>query len=515
MFLDGGLRLLRLNAKTGRRLSETILDDKDPETGENLQTYVKGLNMTVALPDVLSTDGRNVYMRSLPFDLEGVRKKIAYTDVKQQKGEDAHLFSPTGFLDDSWWHRSYWMFGRSMASGAGGYYLAGRVAPAGRILVVGESSVYGFGRKPQYYKWTTPLEYHLFATSKELPTVEAPKRTGGSCVAVEKSESLNPADKPLTVEAWVKASNGNGVVAARGGDVHGYSLYLKGGKPQFAIRVNKQMNLVASDEAVVGKWVHLAGVLTPDKKLHVYVNGKLSASADASGFIASDPAQAMEVGADEGGAVGDYRSPFGLKGAVDELRVYHRALSPDELARHYSAPHETPAHDTALVLYYSFDGGDATDQSGNDNNGTVEGAVAAKGKLGRAMKFRGARRRGMPTLPFVVQFDWSRELPFQVRAITLAGRTLFIAGPPDLVNEEEAARRLGDPVIQKALAEQSAALEGKKGALLWAVSVSDGEPLAEYRLEDLPIFDGMAAANGRLYVATTHGKVLCFAGPQT
>jgi hypothetical protein len=28
----------------------------------------------------------------------------------------------------------------------------------------------------------------------------------------------------------------------------------------------------------------------------------------------------------------------------------------------------------------------------------------------------------------------------------------------------------------------------------------------------LPVFDGMAAANGNLYVATTDGRVLCFAG---
>ena len=35
MFVDGGLRMLRLDPRTGRKLSETILDDKDPVTGEN------------------------------------------------------------------------------------------------------------------------------------------------------------------------------------------------------------------------------------------------------------------------------------------------------------------------------------------------------------------------------------------------------------------------------------------------------------------------------------------------
>ncbi|HID08207.1 MAG TPA: hypothetical protein EYP10_13795, partial [Armatimonadetes bacterium] len=173
MFLDGGLRFLRLDVRTGRKLSERILDERDPKTGKNLQVYVSGLNMTVALPDILSSDGKNIYMRSMPFDMQGVRKRIAYVDVTQQRGDDVHLFAATGFLDDTWFHRSYWIYGRSMASGAGGYYLAGKFAPAGRILAFDSKSVYGYGRKPQYYRWTTPLEFELFAADKHAALVKA------------------------------------------------------------------------------------------------------------------------------------------------------------------------------------------------------------------------------------------------------------------------------------------------------------------------------------------------------
>ncbi len=516
MFLDGGLRLLRLDPKTGGKLSETILDDRDPESGNNLQMYVTGLNMTVALPDVLSSDGQNVYMRSMPFDLQGVRRRIAYLDVKQQAGDDAHLFSPTGFLDGSWWHRSYWLWGRSMASGAGGYYLAGRVAPAGRILAVDESTVYGFGRKPQYYKWTTPLEYHLFATSKELPAVRTPtRRGGGSCVRVAISESLNPANKPLAVEAWVRAAKAGGVVLARGGPSHGYALLVSDGKPQFVIRADGEMSSVRADEDVIGKWVHLAGVLTTGKKLQLYVNGKLAASAEAVGLIPSDPAQALEIGADDAGAVGEYRSPFGLAGVIDEVRLYHGALSGAEIQRHYSTPADSSAGEATLVLHHTFDKGEATDLSGNKNDGTVEDAEPVPGKFGGALRFKGWKRSGQRTLPYVVEHQWSHDLPLQVRAMVLADRTLFIAGPPDVLDEEQAQQRLGEPEIQAKLAEQRAVLEGKKGALLWAVSTSDGERVAEYNLESLPQWDGMAAAGGRLYLSTTDGKVLCFAGAQT
>jgi len=87
-----------------------------------------------------------------------------------------------------------------------------------------------------------------------------------------------------------------------------------------------------------------------------------------------------------------------------------------------------------------------------------------------------------------------------------------VAGPPDLVDEQASLRKFDDPAVQASLAEQSAALDGSKGALLWVAKAADGEKLAQYLLDSLPVFDGMAAARGRLYLATTDGKVRCFAG---
>ncbi len=49
-------------------------------------------------------------------------------------------------------------------------------------------------------------------------------------------------------------------------------------------------------------------------------------------------------------------------------------------------------------------------------------------------------------------------------------------------------------------------------ALLMAISAIDGTELARYRLDSAPVFDGMAAANGRLYLSLENGQVLCMAG---
>ena len=532
VFLDGGLRLLRLDPNTGRKISETIMDDRDPNSGNDLQARTQVLNLPVGLNDILSSDGKHVYMKSQVFDLQGVRGDLGPhsgdppTQGSVQRGETTHLFCPSGFLDGSWWHRTYWVYGRSFAGGHAGYHQAGRYAPAGRIMVfddlpsVGHEAappngrVYGFGRKPQFYRWTTPLEYQLFAASKEPPELPfAPEsRRGGqnSIIRFEKTQSINPAGTPLAVEAWVKSEAPAGVIVARGGPSQGYALLLRGGRPRFEVRVDKDLFSVAAKRRVVGDWVHLAGVLTPQKKLQIYVNGRLAGTAEAKGLIPSDPAQSLEIGGDDQSSVGDYKTPSTFTGVIDEVRVYHGTLTSAEIEQHVARPGSLAAENAKLVLACSFDKGKATDASGNKNHGKVDGAKPVKGKLGGAMKFTPGKSAGRGG--YFVKHDWTGDLPILVRAMVLADKTLFIAGPPDVVDEEEAYRTIGDPETQAKLARQSAALEGKLGAMLLAVSAADGSELARYDLKSIPQWDGMAAAGGRLFFTTVDGKLVCLAG---
>jgi len=167
-FLDGGLRFYRLDVATGRVLFEDVLDDQ-----RSPQKDVAVLNMPTALPDVLSTDGKMVYMRSQAFDMSGKKLQIIdpATDpverATDQLGPGTHLFSPTGFLDSNAWHRSYWLYGRAFSSGCNWWYRAGRYAPAGRLLVFDADRVYGFGREPGLFVWSAVLENHLFCSAKE------------------------------------------------------------------------------------------------------------------------------------------------------------------------------------------------------------------------------------------------------------------------------------------------------------------------------------------------------------
>jgi len=89
---------------------------------------------------------------------------------------------------------------------------------------------------------------------------------------------------------------------------------------------------------------------------------------------------------------------------------------------------------------------------------------------------------------------WSGFVPVNVRAMVLAERNLFVAGPPDVVPAN-------DPL---------AALEGRKGGVLWTISARDGEMTAQSTFDAPPVFDGLIAADRRLFLSTTDGRVLCF-----
>jgi len=88
---------------------------------------------------------------------------------------------------------------------------------------------------------------------------------------------------------------------------------------------------------------------------------------------------------------------------------------------------------------------------------------------------------------------WKVLVPIRARGLVLADDTLFLAGCRDMIPEDDPA----------------AAYEGRGETLLWAVSTADGSKLAEYKLKAPPVFDGLVAAGGKLYMTTTDGKVIC------
>jgi len=454
-YLDGGIRLYALDAATGEQNSTAVLlgPRTDFSDGEAHFRYGSGPG---ALTDILQSDGRRVYMRSVAFD----------ESLSRQAGEGTPRVRPMGgFLDDTYMRRAFWWFAAQ--------------ANRGRLIAHGGGSVYIL-RMFRSMKMLTPDNF--FTPGKEGYQLIAERGSRLSQIRVDNSASLNPAGRPLTVEAWIKADAGDGAILARGGSASGYALVLTGGRPRFVIRVKDKTHAVTARETVGGEWTHLAGVLTERKKLLIYVNGRQAASADAPSLIAAPPGQSTEIGADVGTGVGDYDSPFAFRGLIDEVRIHHRALAADEIGAHCAEPDSTPRKADKLVLCFSFDKAGAADESGNGNNGQLDGAEPVEGKVGKAMRFTGPGKPG-----------WSIDIPLRGTAMVATPRLLFLAGPPDVMDP-------ADPL---------GAFEGRMGGLLWIFDADTGRKRAEHRLDSPPVFNGMAAANGRLYITTADGRVQC------
>ncbi|MFT5124143.1 MAG: outer membrane protein assembly factor BamB [Verrucomicrobiales bacterium] len=283
-FLDGGIRMLKMDAETGKILIAYTIYDLD-DSGK--QPPLEGsFDMAGALTDILSSDGGSVFMRHMRFE----------TEILKPQDPAPHLFSPTGYLDDNWWHRTSWVYGSNTKGGYGGWWQEANKLPAGRLMVFDDETVYSFGRS--FYA---------------------------------------------------------GMNSAQFGRGEKYILYAS------------------------------------DKK-------------------------------------------------------------------------EGPEPDWA----------------------GVNAERRRKGDLGIDWK----KYRTTP-------IQWQQEIPIHVRAMVLANRTLFAAGP------------YGDAV------RSMDAFEGKRGVRLSAFSAKDGKAVSSYELDALPVFDGLVAANGRLFLAMEDGSVRSFGADGT
>ncbi|NQT88256.1 PQQ-like beta-propeller repeat protein [bacterium] len=265
----------------------------DAVTGK---TLVERKIAKASFPDVLSSDGISIFMRHMRLDKQGV---VRAENVP-------HLFSSAGFLDSTWWHRTYWQFGTSMSGGYTSWFASGERRNSGRLMVKNRDRIYGFGRRNQYT--------HV-----------------GSHVGLGKTKYLL------------------------------YAAGLPEAKPE-----------------------------APKPKTR--------------------------------------RLPWNQK---------------------------------------------------------------------------------KPDLPSL----WTRKIALLARGMVLSDKILFVAGPPDLFGvAPEDSPHPYTRASAEALQAQREALEGRAGALLWAVAVEDGKKLHEYKLKTLPAWDGLIAARGRLYLTMQDGTIACFSG---
>ncbi|RLI21210.1 hypothetical protein DRO54_04330, partial [Candidatus Bathyarchaeota archaeon] len=203
-------------------------------------------------------------------------------------------------------------------------------------------------------------------------------------VEVPDSPSLNITDA-ITIEAWVKTVAGDGgsntFFVFKGPLTNNFGDYSIGSSLQgdTACFILNNYDGHLSTPITTDIWHHIVG--TYDKtNMKIYVDGVLKDSTSYSQPISSsDTLLLLAKGYSE------FQPKF--NGAIDEVRIYNRALSAEEIKEHYNI-------DKGLVALWHFDAGSGTtaiDSSGQGNDGTFDLAPQqVTGKVGNALSFDGS-----------------------------------------------------------------------------------------------------------------------------
>ena len=208
--------------------------------------------------------------------------------------------------------------------------------------------------------------------------------------------SLQITDSPITVQAWFRTSKTEGAIFECGaqnrdsGPQAGYALLMKWGRARFGVN-----NSVAGykpslwDDATSaktyndGKWHHASGVFYADGETRVdlYVDGvretdpRRVGQAQPGLFAYTRTEPAARIGSWTDRIKYPMVNRFFWNGELDEIRVWDRALSPQEIKANWNRP-VNPGAVRGPVACWKFDTppaelGDAVRDAAHDNHGAL------------------------------------------------------------------------------------------------------------------------------------------------
>ncbi len=166
-----------------------------------------------------------------------------------------------------------------------------------------------------------------------------------------------------TVEFWMKWNGGDNQMPF--GWNSGYDLWLVGGC--FGFNTNENNVFGFSSAGLANNWVHVAAVFNNGvpsvSSSKIYINGIEKTLTNCRGATTLNRIATSTV------FISGYNSSASYKfnGSIDEVRIYNRALSLQEISQHYNGEY---LNETGLAGLWHLDG-NANDASGNNNNGTL------------------------------------------------------------------------------------------------------------------------------------------------
>ncbi len=129
------------------------------------------------------------------------------------------------------------------------------------------------------------------------------------------------ANVPFKITAAVRDASRGGVIVSQGAQVNGWSLFVRAGKPVFAVRSGGELAELTADRTLGDDPLELVAELRADGATRIMLDGVEVASGRAGGTIRNQPNDALIVGDDLKGAVGSYATPNPFHGTVRSARL--------------------------------------------------------------------------------------------------------------------------------------------------------------------------------------------------
>lgn len=294
----------------------------------------------------------------------------------------------------------------SLKSGLVGYWKLdeGQGSLANNSISGGANFTLGSGASSP--SWTNEAK-----TNKSLSFINTSNQYAISVIDSGVLKSTNETGS-FTLSAWVKPGTQTGserVILGRAG-CHGGLVANSSNQFSFNVAATDCWTSgIALSSGTISNWTswhHIVGVYS-NKSVKIYVDGILKNSGTLSGSMFNYD-NGMYIG-----AIGSY----GFNGLIDEVKIYNKALTADEVKQDYNSgssikfgtsnqtiggtttslqyciPGDT-SYCAAPIAEYNFEentGTTAKDTSGNNHNGTISSATWAVGQKnkGSSLKFDG------------------------------------------------------------------------------------------------------------------------------
>ena len=241
---------------------------------------------------------------------------------------------------------------------------------------------------------------------------------GTNVLTAGDGRSMQIADEDFSLSLWIKTQQKQSwsgfVVFVEPSQDLGVKLYWNAGVLHISLRRGgwNDWDVPGGDTLLDGEWHHYAATFDRDDVAKVYLDGKLVSVNNIQN-------KAGSLGDKKVMLIGTGDVPF--EGAIDDLRLYRRLLSEDEIGRIVTAPGEDgPVGKDALIAWWKFDESDGTtreDSTGNGNHARPK--AAAEGKWLVYEPDPATLRQGDNSLTFRVARSHRSAPPIHIKSVEL------------------------------------------------------------------------------------------------